>query len=250
MPIKTANHFSILISHPVRHCYFQLETASQSCLFHGNVALSWWMKNSNQNLTKMAELDELRTSFNEIKTEFKLNNDKIDELLRKIDGKDNKITSLERRIEVLESKNLICENVIALLERKVDDNESYQRRLSLRISGIPNPAKSEEDCIEKVKMVIDKLDVSIPDFAIDRAHRLGPFVKDGKSVNRPVIVRFVSWRARTAIYRKREKKGKVKFYIDLTKRRFLLNKSAEEKVTNNDKVDFAFADVNNNLCLF
>ena len=210
-------------------------------------------RSKNQNLTKMAELDELRTSFNEIKTELKLNNDKIDELLRKIDGKDNKITSLERRIEVLESKNLTCENVIALLERKVDDNESYQRRLSLRISGIPNPAKgepeSEEDCIEMVKMVIDKLDVSIPDSAIDRAHRLGPFVKDGKSVNRPVIVRFVSWRARTAVYRKREKKGKVRFYIDLTKRRFLLKKSAEEKVKNNDKIDFAFADVNNNLCL-
>ena len=95
--------------------------------------------------------------------------------------------------------------------------------------------RSEEDCIEKVKMVIDKLDVSIPDFAIDRAHRLGPFVEDGKSVNRPVIVRFVSWRARTAVYRKREKKGKVRLYIDLTKRRFLLKKSAEEKVKNNDK---------------
>ena len=88
-------------------------------------------RSKNQNLTKMAELDELRTTFNEIKTELKLNNDKIDEFLRKIDGKDNEITSLERRIEVLESKNLICENVIALLERKVDDNESYERRLSL-----------------------------------------------------------------------------------------------------------------------
>ena len=36
-----------------------------------------------KNLSKMAKLEELRTSFKEIKTELKLNNDKIDELLRR-----------------------------------------------------------------------------------------------------------------------------------------------------------------------
>ena len=55
-----------------------------------------------KHLSKMAELEELRTSFNEIKTELKLNNDKIDELLRQIDGKYKKIICLERRSEVLE----------------------------------------------------------------------------------------------------------------------------------------------------
>ena len=35
----------------------------------------------------------------------------------------------------------------------------------------------------------------------------------------------------------------------MTKRRFDLKKKAEEKIKNNPKTKFAYADVNNNICL-
>ena len=59
----------------------------------------------------------------------------------------------------------------------------------------------------------------------------------------------MSWHARTSVYRKRDKKGATCCYLDLTKRRFKLNKLSEEKVKEYPEVAFSFADVNNNLCL-
>ena len=84
---------------------------------------------------------------------------------------------------------------------------------------------------------------------IDRAHRVGKkYTRDDTGeVIHPVIVRFTSWRARTTIYRKRERRAPVRFYTDLTKRRLELKKLADSKTKNNDKVKFAFADINNSI---
>ena len=51
------------------------------------------------------------------------------------------------------------------------------------------------------------------------------------------------------MYRNREKKGNVRFYIDLTKRRFILKKLVMEKTKDMAAVKFVFADVNNNVCI-
>ena len=45
------------------------------------------------------------------------------------------IKGQSEKIEILESKVAIMENVIARLEKHVDDQERYQRRLCLRIDG-------------------------------------------------------------------------------------------------------------------
>ena len=37
--------------------------------------------------------------------------------------------------------------------------------------------------------------------------------------------------------------------MDLTKRRFMSKKLAQDRIKDNSSVDFAFADVNNNICL-
>ena len=58
-----------------------------------------------------------------------------------------------------------------------------------------------------------------------------------------------SWRARTLVYRGRDKKGDTRFYIDQTKRRFALRKMADELVKDRPEIDFAFVDVNCNLCI-
>ena len=201
---------------------------------------------------KMSETNELRTMLAQIQKDLASNtkstNEKIDALLKKIEEKDAVISALEERV-------LHLEKTKELLERRIDDNESYHRRQSLRITGVPlnqdGHKETEKECLDKVKAEVVKLGVTLSDCEFDRAHRIGPINKDraGNVLPNPMIVRFTSWRARTAVYRSRTKNGKVRFYIDLTKRRFLLKKQAMIKTDDNPLVSFVFADVNNNLCL-
>ena len=196
--------------------------------------------------TKMGENGEqdLRQIVESIRADM-VTNERIDELMSKINEKDVKIAELEERIAYLEKSN-------SLLERCVDDNESYGRRQNLRIVGIPPPElgikETADDVCAKVKEAIVAL--NLPDATVDRAHRVGKRFGDDKgSPVHPVIVRFTSWKARTAVYRKRVKRGQVRFYVDLTKRRFDLKKKATARVENIDEVHYVFADVNNNIGL-
>ena len=188
---------------------------------------------------------------NDLKT--KATDEKINELIRKIDEKDVKIAKLEEKVGALEGRLSIVENTNAQLVRKCDDLESYTRRQNLRIVGIPEAGREDgEACLQKVKEEIGKLGLHLDlDKAIDRAHRVGPSKdRQGNPVERPMIVRFSTWRARTHVYTNRRKEdGHAKFYIDLTKRRFDLKKVAQQKTQGNPKVKFAYADVNNNVCL-
>ena len=197
----------------------------------------------------MASNEELRVLIEEIKNSM-VTKEKFDELIVHINEKDAKINELEGRIKYMENQN-------ALLERKLDDLESYGRRKNLRIIGIPPPPtgtrETAEQVTEKVKEVIAGMEVPNldVDMAIDRAHRVGKKSTNETTgeVYQPVIVRFISWRARTAVYRKREKRGRMRIYTDLTKRRLDLRKAAEGMVRDNEKVKYAFSDVNNNIGL-
>ena len=208
----------------------------------------------------MADIAELKALIQNLQAELAktAKQESIDDLLTKLAAKDETIGKLEKRIENLEGRVAVAENTNALLIRKNDDLESYTRRQNLRIVGIPEPEDRKETadaCIEKVKEEILKLgdDVHLNlDWAIDRAHRVGPSKdKQGKNIERAMIVRFTSWRARTVVYTNRKKGNNqgAKFYVDLTKRRFDLKKKAEEKTRDNPLVKFAYADVNNNICL-
>ena len=94
----------------------------------------------------------------------------------------------------LEQRVLELERSKSLLERRIDDNESYGRKQNLRIFGIPNPKQgqkeTEEECIKKVRVQIEKLNVENEDvnIKIDRAHRVGAQMKDknGKLLDRPI----------------------------------------------------------------
>ena len=212
---------------------------------------------------KMANIQELKDLLDNIKLdlESKATNAKIDELLALIKEKDNKIDMLDNKVDMLEQRLIILEEKLEyqtksniLLERKIDDGEQYLRRQNLRINGITceeNERESDEATLAKVKNEVRKLGIDMEDCDFDRAHRIGPTKKDenGRALPRPMIVRMTSWRARTLIYRNRKKDGNVKFYIDQTKRRFQLKKSAIEHTKNNPDVHFAFVDVNCNLCI-
>ena len=210
----------------------------------------------------MEGLADIRKLIEDIQQDLrnKATNEKINELIQKIDEKDAKISKLENDVKLLEARVTVMEKSNTLLERKYDDLESYTRRQNLRIVGIPEPDVGTEDgeaCVEKVKEEIAKLGLHLDlNQAVDRAHRIGPKTdRRGNRIQRPMIVRFTSWRARTHVYTNRKKnngEGRregANFYVDLTKRRFDLKKKGQELTKDVARVKFCYADINNNICL-
>ena len=59
-----------------------------------------------------------------------------------------------------------------------------------------------------------------------------------------MIVKFVSWKYRTAVYRARKKSEDKAIQLDLTARRAKLLAFAKEWVKDLEDVDFVYADVN------
>ena len=128
------------------------------------------------------------------------------------------------KIDELESRIAIMERHITLLQNNVDYNEQYNRRLCLKINGIPpvddGERQTAEMWLEKVKNVFEKLEVEVPDTVIDMAHRIGKLrIVKGRKVHQ-VIVRFTTWRHRTLVYRARKKCPNYKYI----KRRHVLRK--------------------------
>ena len=89
----------------------------------------------------------------------------------------------------------------------------------------PTSGESEtsEEVLGKVQTIFKEMNLDIPDAVIDRARRIGsPTKSDDGKVTQQVIVRFTTWRHRTAVYRARKEAKSVKFRLDLTKKRFSL----------------------------
>ena len=183
--------------------------------------------------------------------------DKVKEIIdEKLQERDKKIKSLEDRVEILESKMAVVDSlerriaVLGNLERKIDDGEQYSKRLCLRINGIDLPQQGESDnCIERVKEVLDELDCGVGIGSVDRAHRIGPMRtrnSDGK-VRQQMIVPFSSFTDRTKVYRSRKKVTRVRITLDLTRSRLSTLLEAEDWVESCDGIDFVFADINCNL---
>ena len=143
----------------------------------------------------------------------------------------------------------ILENTVKLLERKCDDNEQYSRRTSLRINNIAGSEGREtaEQCVDKVVETVNKIPgVKVKKDEIDRAHRVG-VAKAGYP--RQMIVKFKYWNTRSMVYKRRKDLEDNRIYLDLTKRRLDLKNLVNDRISNNDKVDFVFADINCSLSM-
>ena len=204
------------------------------------------------------KMDEIKATLEAIQTDLKnkATCENIEDLKRLIKEKDTKIEALEKKVDELESKLSVIDRTNELLSRKIDDGEQYQRRSSRRVNGIPSDkdeVETGEICLKKVKEEVSKLGIDPTKLQFDRAHRVGFVKKDasGNPLPRPMIFRMTSWADRTLIYKARDKQkgAKIKFYIDLTKRRLDLKTLAIERVQEYPNVDFVFADINCNLCV-
>lgn len=160
-----------------------------------------------------------------------------------------KIEQLELKHNVYEAHFAAMENRLNVLEQRSDDAEQYSRRSCLRIYGIPLPKRSQENasnCMEKVKKVFKEINVVVPDDAIDRAHRIGKKVKDSDTgeVGQAMIVKFLSWKHRSSVYRSRKETDDKRISLDLTTKRAKLLGFAKEKAKDYHQIEFVFADIN------
>ena len=135
---------------------------------------------------------------------------------------------LENRVSTLESENDYLRRRVSQLEGSLDAAEQYSRRNNVRISGLPeNQDESTDDLVLAMSRAVGA-DISINE--IDRSHRVGPRRnKDGTSASKPrdIIVKFISYRSRQKLFRKRgaaKSCGYAGKFIneDLTKTRSLI----------------------------
>ena len=87
----------------------------------------------------------------------------------------------------------------------------------------------------------------IPTWAVDRAHRIGQktIAKVSNKKVQSIIVRFVTFRHRTMLYRARKSIGNLgKIRLDLTKRRYGILKDAINIANKSEMIGFVYEDVN------
>ena len=121
----------------------------------------------------------------------------------------SKIEILERKIDVYEAHFTGIERRLADADLRIDDTEQYSRRACLRIHADFGKENAKE-CLSKVKEVFKEIGVHVPDNGVDRAHRIGKKAVQNGKLSQAMIVKFVSWQLRTAVYKSRKKSRKVK----------------------------------------
>jgi hypothetical protein len=161
----------------------------------------------------------------------------------------NSIAAIQEHVKKLEVNQNTLRKENKNLSERIENLEQYGRRCNIRIYGIPlQNNETSVNVRNKVLKIKSDANMDIPDYAIDRAHRVGKVItKDGER-KQAVIVRFTSFYARTIFYRAR-KTLNIGVSLDLTHERLNLLKEAREKLANDNIVGikFAYADINCSL---
>ena len=176
------------------------------------------------------------------KLEAKINQTVLEEISKATKPLCEKIEKLELKHDIYKAHFSGIEQRLDEAEQRLEDAEQYSRRACLRIYGIPlpNSFESADDCLSKVEDVFKEIGVEVPDGVVDRVHRIGK--KEGN--NQAMIIKFTSWKHRTAVYKARKKSKDKRIQLDLTSQRARLLKSAKEKAKDYAGVDFALVDIN------
>ena len=213
------------------HDIYMVSTRSQSKIMSITSELQDYFESLMEPLVLNEKLEQVFNSFQ-------------DGLMKKIE---DKFKEQHTRIEELESKLAIKQNVIDNLEITCDDNEQYSRKSCLRVHGLEVNSDNDEGVMKKVGECCKDMDVEFNENEIGRAHYIGkPYVDKVKNKTvRSLIIKFKSWRSRSAFYKsrprnhlERQKKPGSSFYVslDLTKRCYDLLMKAKGLIINNPAV--------------
>ena len=156
---------------------------------------------------------------------------------------------------------LVQKNALEKLETKWDSNEQYIWSSCLRIHGTEfNPNADNDSVMNKMEKWYYDIVLEFNESKIDRPHYIfKPTIdKNTRKKCKSIVVKFKSWKSRTAFYKAcpksyvdRKKKPEVKLSIslDLTKRRYHLMKTARDLTKNNASVSYVFCDANCSLVI-
>ena len=125
---------------------------------------------------------------------------KIDELETEIKNKDEKIQLLENRVEILKEEK-------ESQGKEIDDLEQYSRRNCLLLHGV---VETNTECTDDIiiKTCAEELGIDVKQEDLDRSHRLGK-VKRNDNKPGPIIVKFARYAARNKVFSNKKKlKGK------------------------------------------
>lgn len=111
------------------------------------------------------------------------------------------LTPLKKSVDDLETKLKASHTQYKDLEAKHDDLEQYTRRQNVRISGIAEQDGEDTDDLI-INFAKNALKVDLDPAAIDRSHRVGR--KSPTKPTRDIIVRFVSYKTKTAFMKSRK----------------------------------------------
>ena len=135
--------------------------------------------------------------------------------MMELQQRDDKIKHLEQHLQESQSK--------------IEELEQYSRRNCLVVHGVKEtPGENTDDFI--CKLAKEKLEVDVEPTDIDRSHRLGEKGKQdrqGRTITRPIIVKFAAYRSRAKFYGARSKLKKTGIFIHenlTTERQKLLKK--------------------------
>ena len=171
----------------------------------------------------------------------------------KIQNLERKVQSLEGQLMVVNARFSVRDHIIEALKSEVQRLQQYTRRYTVSVVGIEKKNnESPEDLREEVQKLVGEVDSSTTEMDIDKFHRNGRTYNNGK--DQEILIRFKSHSAKEAFYRGRKtlppaRRG-VKIRPSLSNNQRILLKEAEALVEDfklNDEtrnpVAFVFANI-------
>ena len=163
---------------------------------------------------------------------IKAKDEKIDELVGKIQITEDKFVKVVQDNVALKSENLGLRNEIQNVGVRVDDLQQYDRKECLRIEGLPYVKdETKEQLLDTIIKSFQNKGARIAKSDVYRLHRSGKPIKNKRGLLvQQVIVRFQTWDARQMAFNTRynnDSGRKTDGVFDLTRRRLDLLKSAK-----------------------
>lgn len=147
--------------------------------------------------TILRENKSIRSEMADLKRTIQQQKDDITALKTSLEHTKKQYNEAERELAAARKKIQEQEEEIGELYDLQDKLEQYTRKNSLEIHGVPESAYSEtEDVVLKLA---EALDVSVEPKDIEICHKLN------RKGNKPIIVKFISHKVKTNLYRARAK---------------------------------------------
>lgn len=97
--------------------------------------------------------------------------------------------SIEEKIKPIIEENQHLKAEVQTLNRKIKYLEDAKRKNNILIHGVQETEKSYEELFTKIKTILEKININVEKFEINKYHRLGQ-KQEGKT--RPILITFTS----------------------------------------------------------